>query len=144
MTMRDDEQAIRALIAKWTRAVEAKDADAIVADYAEEAVLFDAIPPAKTVGRRAIRDVWAKCFPYFPETFRSEHKDLAVVVGGDVAFAHGFHHFLPRSADHPAGSTWMRVTIGFAKRNGRWRVAHEHVSAPFDPVSGKAELIKNA
>ena len=35
---------------------------------------------------------------------------------------------------------WLRWTLGFRKIDGRWRVAHEHVSVPFDMESGKAML----
>ncbi len=133
-----DETAIRALVAAWSRAVEARDANAIVAAYTPETVLYDAIPPGRIVGADAIAAVWEACFPYFPERFRSEHKDLVVEVDGDVAFVHGLHHFVPEPADHPSGATWMRVTACFRRIDGAWRVAHEHVSIPFDPMSGKA------
>ncbi|MCC2663201.1 MAG: hypothetical protein K0S35_1123, partial [Geminicoccaceae bacterium] len=33
---------------------------------------------------------------------------------------------------------WMRATFCCRKTNGRWRIAHEHFSAPFDPESSKA------
>lgn len=29
----------------------------------------------------------------------------------------------------------------FRRTDGRWRVAHEHGSVPFDPASGQAALI---
>lgn len=138
--MTDDEKEIRALIACWSRAVVEKDPDAIVANYASDAVFFDAIPPAKTIGSAAIRDAWARCFPHFPEEFRSEHRDLEIVVSGDAAFALGFHHFAPKEAGHPCGSTWMRVTACFRREAGKWKVFHEHVSAPFDPMTGKAVM----
>jgi PhnB protein len=138
-----DEAAIRAIIAKWTRAVEAKDAKAIVADYLPDAVLFDAIPPYRTQGREAIAALWEQCFPFFPEKFRSEHKDLEIEVSGDVAFVYGLHHFVPEPADHPCGSSWMRVTACYRRVDGQWRVAHEHVSVPFDPMSGKASFIQD-
>ncbi len=136
-----DETAIRTLIADWNRAVEARDAAAIVAAYTPDTVLFDAIPPGRTVGAEAIAALWTNCFPYFPERFRSEHKDLVVEVDGDVAFVHGLHHFVPEPADHPSGATWMRVTACYRRIDGAWRVAHEHVSIPFDPMSGKAAFI---
>jgi uncharacterized protein (TIGR02246 family) len=132
-----DEMAIRALIASWSRAVEAKDPAAIVAAYTPQTVLFDAIPPARTVGAQAIAALWEACFPYFPERFRSEHKDLEVTVDGDVAFVHGLHHFVPEPADHPCGASWMRVTACYRRIDGAWKVAHEHVSLPFDPMTSK-------
>lgn len=136
-----DERDIRALIDRWSRAVEAKDTTAIVEAYTPETVLYDAIPPHRTVGAKAIGEAWAQCFPYFPETFRSEHKDLVVEVSGDLAFAHGLHHFVPEPADHACGATWMRFTVAYRRIDGEWRVAHEHVSVPFDPMTGKAAYI---
>jgi PhnB protein len=138
-----DETAIRALIAKWSRALEAKDATPLVEDYLPDAVLYDAIPPYRTQGPDAIKALWEQCFPYFPEKFRSEHKDLTIDVSGDLAFVHGLHHFVPEPADHPSGATWMRVTACYRRVDGKWRVAHEHVSIPFDPMSGKASYIQD-
>lgn len=136
-----DEAAIRDLIARWTRAIEARDPAAAVEAYTPETVLYDAIPPHRTVGAEAIRELWEQMFPHFPERFRSEHCDLVVEVDGDVAFAHGMHHFVPEPADHPCGATWMRVTACYRRNGGRWQVAHEHVSIPFDPMTGRASFI---
>jgi uncharacterized protein (TIGR02246 family) len=136
-----DEAEIRGLIAQWSKSIEARDAAGAVEAYTPESVLYDAIPPARTVGADAIRALWEQAFRYFPETFRSEHRDLNVAVDGDVAFVHGMHHFIPEPADHPCGSTWMRVTACYRRVDGEWRVAHEHVSIPFDPMTGKASFI---
>ncbi len=135
---RNDEAEIRDLIARWSRAVEAKDAAAAVAAYTPETVLYDAIPPYRTIGADGIRARWERAFPHFPERFRSEHRDLAIAVDGDVAFVHGMHRFVPDPADHPCGMTWMRVTACYRRIAGRWTVAHEHVSIPFDPMTGRA------
>lgn len=136
-----DEAQIRDLIAHWSRAVETKDPEAIVASYTSETVLYDAIPPYRVVGKEAIRAVWEQCFPYFPDRFASEHRDLSVTVDGDVAFVHGMHHFVPEPADHPCGQSWMRVTACYRRIGGQWRVAHEHVSMPFDPMTGQVSQI---
>jgi uncharacterized glyoxalase superfamily protein PhnB/ketosteroid isomerase-like protein len=135
------EAEIRTEIARWSRAVEKRDLDGIVASYLPETVLYDAIPPYRTVGAEAIKALWAQCFPYFPEKFRSEHKDLVIETSGDLAFVHGMHHFLPEPADHPCGMTWMRVTACLKRIDGRWRVLHEHVSIPFDPMTNKPAYI---
>lgn len=70
-----DEAEVRSVVAAWSRAVEAKDADALVARYQADTVLFDAIPPFRTVGKDAIRQIWKNVLPHFPEQFRSEHRD---------------------------------------------------------------------
>ena len=139
----NEEANIRALVAQWSAAIEAKDADAAVANYAPDTVLYDAIPPFRTTGAEAIRAIWQQCFPHFPERFKSEHRDLQVTVDGDLAIAHGLHRFVPEPADHPCGATWVRMTVSFRRAGGRWRVFHEHVSVPFDPASSKAHFTKN-
>lgn len=142
-SMSEDEAAIRRLISAWSMALEAKDADALVADYAADAVLFDAIPPYKTVGPENIRQLWINCLPHFPAKFKSEHRDIVIHVTGDTAIMHGLHHFIPTPADHPCGQTWMRVTAGFRRIDGKWKVAHEHVSVPFNPMNSQAWFIRD-
>ena len=138
-----DEAELRRVIAAWSAAVSARDLDGIVADYLPDTVLYDAIPPYKTVGKAAIRQAWANCLPYFPERFTLEHRDLAIHVAGDVAVMHGLVHFLPTPADDPSGQTWMRVTVGYRRIEGKWKVLHEHVSVPFNPMNSQAWFIKN-
>lgn len=138
-----DKAEIRSLVAEWSRAVEAKDADALVANYQDDTVLFDAIPPFQTVGKDAARQIWQNVLPHFPERFRSEHKDLTVEVDGDLAVVYGLHHFIPEPSDHPCGMTWMRITVCLRRVKGKWRVLHEHVSVPFDPMSGQAALTRD-
>lgn len=138
-----DEQQIRALIAEWARCLEAKDVAAMMTHYAEDALLFDCCPPYKTQSRAAIAEVWEKSLPYFPEKFRSEHRDLQVHVEGNCAFVHGLHRFVPEPADHPCGQSWMRVTLGYRKSCGQWKVTHEHISMPYNPMTGQMWNIKD-
>jgi uncharacterized protein (TIGR02246 family) len=141
--MSEDEAAIRRVIARWSAALEAKDLDGLVADYADDAVLFDAIPPYKTVGKGAIRQVWANCLPYFPAKFKSEHRDIVIHVSGDTAVMYGLHHFIPEPADHPSGQTWLRVTVGYRRINGQWKSVHDHISIPFNPMNNQAWMIRD-
>lgn len=135
-TAQADEIEIRRLIGKWSDALEARDAGGLTADYAPEALLFDAIPPYKRIGADAIREAWEHCLPYFPEAFKSEHRDIAIHVDGDVAFVHGLHHIIAK--DHPAAKSWLRVTVGYRRIEGHWKVVHEHVSLPFNPLDDRA------
>ena len=139
----DDKQAILELMSKWRTALEKKDVAAMTEDYLPDALLFDACPPYKTEGVEGIRQVWENCLPYFPDEFKSEHRDLQIHVDGDVAFVHGVHHFVPTPADHPCGQTWMRITIGLKRVDGSWKVAHEHVSIPFNPLTSQAWFIND-
>ncbi len=141
--MSDDEAAIRRMISAWSAALEARNIDGLVADYAADVVLFDGIPPYKTVGPENIRQSWSNCLPYFPAVFKSEHRDIVIHVTGDTAIMHGLHHFVPTPADDPSGQTWMRVTIGYRRIEGKWKVAHEHWSIPFNPMTNQAWFIRD-
>ena len=35
----------------------------------------------------------------------------------------------------------MRVTVCYRRMGGEWRVVHEHVSLPFDPMTGQVSYI---
>jgi hypothetical protein len=133
-----DEAEVRRIIADQLRAIEARDVDGIMADYAPDVVAYDAIPPFVTRGADAWRKIWANCLPYFPETFAVEQRDLEVHVGGDVAHAHWLFRFTGPDPDHPAMQTWMRLTGCYRRIEGRWRIVHEHCSVPFDPMTTKA------
>lgn len=132
---------IRRLIMAWAEAVMTKDPDQIVAGYADDILLYDAIPPYKTVGRAAIRKAWADCMPHFPAAFRMELRDVVVHASGDVGVAHFLCHFQSLSGEHPCGMTWMRVTEGYRRGAGGWQVVHSHVSVPFNPCNNQAWVI---
>ena len=142
-TATPDAHAITALLGAWARAIEAKDLDGITAHYTDRTVLFDAIPPYRTVGRDAIRRAWTDCLPHFPAQFTTELRDLTVQVAGDVAWAHFLLHFAATPPDHPCGQTWMRATACFQRRGGAWTASHEHVSVPFNPLDNRAWFIKD-
>ena len=98
------EAAVRALIADQHRAICAKNVDALMRPYAPEFVAFDAIPPFRTVGPDAWRQVWAGCLPHVPDAFQIEARDLHVAVSGDAAFA----HWMFRIEDHRELIEWER------------------------------------
>ena len=139
-----DEADIRALAAAWSWALEAKDLDGLTAGYAPDVLLYDLKPPYRTDGADAMRRTWAACLPCFPAKFESEHRDFEVTVGGDVAFAHGLHHIVPIGEASRAGETWMRVTLCYRRIGGAWKVVHEHVSVPYDPMTGRVVNITDA
>lgn len=136
-----DETEIRALAVAWSKALEAKDVDELTTAYAPDVVLFDVKPPFRSKGIAAIRRIWEAYLPCLPARFTSERRDFEVTVAGDLAFAHGLHHIRPIGVEHPAGSTWVRVTVCYRRIDKDWRVVHEHVSVPFDPETGLVSYI---
>jgi ketosteroid isomerase-like protein len=59
----DAESEIRALIENWAKAVHAGDLEGVLADHAEDIVMFDVPPPNDGVrGIQAYRETWPPFF----------------------------------------------------------------------------------
>src|ERR671916_3425304 len=87
--MHDDEAQIRTLIERWAAAVHAGDLDTVLADHAEDIVMFDVPPPDDGVrGIDAYRETWPPFFEWQHSGAVFEIVDLAVTAGADVAWAH--------------------------------------------------------
>lgn len=137
-----DEIALRTLVAQWNQALENKDAAGLTKDYLSDVVLFDAVPPYKSVGPDAIRSIWEACLPHFPDNFRVVKHDENFVIGTDMACYTALSHFeVPNQPDHPAAESWLRVSVIYRKVEGKWQVQHEHVSLPFNPMTNQAAKI---
>jgi ketosteroid isomerase-like protein len=137
----DDEGQIRELLANMAAGYRAKDAERIVAGYAPDMMVYNlAPPPLRTrageqsdIGGGRLVDMatadgvrtWLAGFGDQP--FDYEIADLAIAVGGDVAFAHG----LGRMGSPGAFSLWFRFTVGLRKHQGIWQITHLHASVPF-------------
>ena len=121
---------IRALIESVHKAHHNKNAAAIVAPYAQDAVVFNLAPPLSRRGmeleeKKAWLDTWEG-------PIDCESRDLNITVSGDFAFCHGFYRLggTPKSAGRPI-SFWMRATVCLLRTEGAWRIVHEHTSVPF-------------
>lgn len=132
------EDDVRALISEWVRAARTKDLDAIMATYTPDIVAFDAIMQLQFKGAETYRKHWETCLSFMPGPMVFDVHELAVAVDGDVAFAHYLCLCGGTKEDGTKETGWMRGTVCCRRSNDRWRIAHEHFSAPFDPESGKA------
>jgi uncharacterized protein (TIGR02246 family) len=126
-----DEGEIRSLIERWATAVHQGDLDGVVADHAEDIVVFDVPPPFEGVrGIDDYREMWPPFFQWQAQGAVFDIESLEVTVGGDVAFAYallrcGTPQDLAALPEHR-----LRLTLGLRKEHGRWVVAHEHHSFP--------------
>lgn len=132
-----DEAAIRQQVDNIVEGIRAKDLEALRQIYAEDVVSFDVEPPLQHVGVEAKLKNWARAFTFFREV-RYEVRDLAVTVGGDVAFGHCFGR-LSGTLDNGTATSgmWVRATFCFRKTDGDWLIAHDQASVPFDIASGR-------
>jgi ketosteroid isomerase-like protein len=84
-----DEQTITALIERWVVAVQANDLDGVLADHADDIVMFDVPPPQDGVrGLDAYRATWPPFFTWIRSGAVFELVSTEVTAGADVAYAH--------------------------------------------------------
>jgi uncharacterized protein (TIGR02246 family) len=132
-TMSEDEQEIRALFERWTDAIRVADLDAVVADHADDIVMFDVPPPYEGVrGIDAYRATWPPFFDFLATGAHFEIVELDVTAGADVAYAHALLRVGSPEELAAQPDNRLRLTLGLRKRDGHWQVAHEHHSFPHD------------
>ncbi|GAA4387744.1 hypothetical protein GCM10023088_60210 [Actinomadura verrucosospora] len=132
-----DEAGIRGQVGKIVEGIRAKDLKALERLYAEDVVSFDVEPPLQHVGIAAKLKNWTNVFTFFEEV-DYEVRDLALTVGGDVAFGHCFGRLSGTLKNGTATSgMWVRATFCFRKAGDDWLIAHDQVSVPLDMASGK-------
>lgn len=129
---------IRHLIDAWRQAVMAKDIERIVSYYADDITAFDAVAALQFKGKEAYRAHWKACMEFCPGPGIFDFEQLQVVGSGDSAFAHWLAHCGGTDDKGETKACWMRVTAGYQRLGGQWKVVHEHWSAPFDMQSGTA------
>src|SRR5918996_4001368 len=87
--MTENEAQIRVLVERWAEAVHAGDLDRVLADHADDIVMFDVPPPYEGVrGIDAYRDTWPGFFEWQARGAEFEIVSLDVTAGEEVAFAH--------------------------------------------------------
>jgi len=69
-----------------------------------------------------------------------EMSDLSVTVDGKIGYGHSIQRTVLTGKDGKKYELTVRVTDGYRKINGKWLIAHEHVSVPVDLMTGKADL----
>lgn len=126
------EEEIRALISRWVTAVHAGDMDGVLADHADDIVMYDVPPPYEGVhGLEAYRSTWPGFFEWQASGASFELESLDVVAGEPVAFAYALLR-CGTAADFAADpEIRLRLTLGLRRSSsGRWEVVHEHHSFP--------------
>ncbi len=135
-----EEAEIRALVEEWVQSLRDKDLRGLTAPQSSDVVVFDVKPPIRLQGKEAYTKMWEDCLPYMPGPIDYELRDLTVVAGDDVAFCHSINRMRVKTHSGDTRETWLRATVGFRKIDGEWRIVHEHVSVPFNPMTSQAVL----
>jgi uncharacterized protein (TIGR02246 family) len=134
------ESQIRALVENWAEAVRAKDINGVMSRYAPDLVSFDIVPPLQNVGADVVRKNLEEWFLSFQGPIGYEVRELSISAADDLAFCHSLNRISGSRKNGEQTDVWVRVTVCFRKDNGKWMVAHEHISVPFDMASGRASI----
>jgi uncharacterized protein (TIGR02246 family) len=129
--MPQNEDQIRALIERWAEAVHAGDMEGVLAQHADDIVMFDVPPPYDGVrGIDAYRETWPGFFEYQARGATFDILSLDVTAGEDVAYAHALLRCGTPQELAAKPENRLRLTLGLRKQNGGWIVTHEHHSFP--------------
>jgi uncharacterized protein (TIGR02246 family) len=127
--MADDAAEIRSLIERWAGAVHVGDLETVLADHADDIVMFDVPPPDDGVrGIDAYRETWPGFFEWQRQGASFEIVELDVTAGDDVAFAWALLRCGTADELERDPGNRLRLTLGLRKEAGRWVVTHEHHS----------------
>jgi uncharacterized protein (TIGR02246 family) len=122
--MTQDEDAIRALVEDWAKAVREKNMDGVLANHADDILMFDVPLPLQSQGMAEYKKTWELFFkhnPGGPGAF--DLTELHVFAGDTVAYCHAIIDIF---------GTKARLTIGLRKESQWWLIAHEHHSYPIE------------
>jgi uncharacterized protein (TIGR02246 family) len=135
-----DEVDIRQRIDRFVDALRAMDLEGVMSLYAPDIVSFDIVPPLRHVGAKAKEKNWMDAFAMYQRPLGYEIRDLTLTLGDDVAFGHSLNRVSGTLKNGHRTDFWLRWTACFRKVDGNWLVAHDQVSVPIDPESGRALL----
>lgn len=127
--MTSNEAEVRALFDRWVQAVQDENLDGIRADHDPEILMFDVPPPFVSRGLEAYMATWRTFFRWQAKPVMFEFRDVTIHAGSDVAFLTA----IGRCGDTSSGQRVdldFRLTVGFRRHEGRWRIVHEHHSIP--------------
>lgn len=133
-----EENRIRERVETWAKALYAKDLDTLMALYAPEMITFDLMPPSQVDGVDRYRKNFERWFISMPGPIAYNVENLHVFANNEVGFCYYLSHIQAKRANGEKADYWVRVTVGFEKRRGKWLIVHDHISMPFDMETMKA------
>ena len=130
--MSDTDAPVSQMLAAYKAAVHAKDVDAYCALFADDLHAFDMWGRWSHEGLPAWRATASDWFGSLGEDrVAVDFDEVHASTSGDMASAHAYVKF---SAVSPAGATLRsmdnRLTWVLRRRDGAWKVVHQHTSAP--------------
>ena len=124
-----DEQKISALCARLGQAHQTKDAGAIVACYAPDALIYSLAPPLGSTG--VDRDEIAAWLATWDGPVTVDGENVEIVARDGIAWLTALNRMRGVKIDGAGEDLWFRTTMCFREIGGEWLIVHEHTSTPF-------------
>lgn len=133
-TRAQDEAAIRALETAWSAALQAKDVDKFVANYAPDAITLPANEPMASTPadiRKEIAGMMA-----LPGLSMSFHPTAVTVAkSGDIAYTYGVYDLSMTGPDgKPVTDKGKYVTVYKKQADGSWKAAVDTFNSDLPPA----------
>jgi uncharacterized protein (TIGR02246 family) len=129
-TIESTEAEVRRRVDGLSDAVRAGDLDGVMSFYTPDNVSLDLDPPLRCRGTPNKRRAWREFFELHRGEIGYEVRDLNVTAQGDVAFVRSLTRVRGTLPSGNRSEMSVRWTACFKRLDGRWLIAHDHVSRP--------------
>jgi ketosteroid isomerase-like protein len=124
------ETLLRRRIDEIAQAIRDKNLDQLMTFYDLDVEVFDVRASLNVPGAAAYRNNLESWFESFAGPIQYEVHNLRVVPGDRAAFCHYLGLVTGARPGGRSSGYWVRGTTCFERRDGEWRVTHEHISLP--------------
>ncbi|MFF0450747.1 YybH family protein [Streptomyces sp. NPDC004609] len=124
---------------QWFDRTAAKDLDGLMSHIAEDVVSYEHGEPLQHLGLESIREECRRGLEAASGAIDWNVPDLEILVREDIAVAWGLNRMRTQQPDGETAESWSRGTRVFQRRDGEWKMIHQHVSFPYDPETGRAK-----
>jgi uncharacterized protein (TIGR02246 family) len=130
---------VTTLLENYTSAVLAKDVDAFLDLYADDTLVFDSWGSWEFAGADAWRPMVQMWFDSLGDKVcEARFTEVVASVRDDLATAHAAVRYAEVTAGGDEADSMMnRITVTLEKRDGEWKITHEHTSMPLDMETAK-------
>jgi uncharacterized protein (TIGR02246 family) len=118
-----NEAEVRAVVERWAAAIRNADMDGVLAQHADNVVMFDV--PEEAKGMDAYKKTWVVFFKHQGKGDAFDLDELEITAGDEVAFCHSI---VMCGGKEKKDQFPVRLTVGLKKQRGQWVIAHEHHS----------------
>ena len=140
MDSSESETAVRAQLDKWLQASRDMDIDALRGCYLPDMVSYDCHSAFQFHGIDAYSNHLVACYSHMVAPATIEVHELSIEADDNLAFCHLTLRCGCKSKAGTEHWSWLRSTVCMKKVGDEWLIAHDHCSAPFDPMSNQAML----